>query len=121
MRRSVMLPLRLVSVLNVREHHMARARRTKRHRLAAALTLRAAYGSAERLTGRLIVTFTRIAPRPLDCGDNLEASCKALRDGVADWLGIDDSDPRVTWRCAQARGGPRQYAARIDIDEAGET
>ena len=27
---------------------------------------------------------------------------KATRDGVADWLGVDDGDKRLSWRYAQA-------------------
>ena len=49
------------------------------------------------------ITLTRIAPRTLD-DDNLAAGFKATRDRVADWLGVDDGDKRLTWRYAQERG-----------------
>jgi hypothetical protein len=112
--------MRLVNALNAREHYMVRARRTKQQRNTIWLMLRSAYGSADAVNPKmpLRVTITRIAPRALDRGDNLEASCKAVRDGVADWLGIDDRDPRVSWVCEQVKGGlPREYAVRVDIDE----
>ena len=44
-----------------------------------------------------VVQFTRISSKLLDVGDNLPASFKAHRDAVASWLGMDDSDPRITW------------------------
>lgn len=38
--------------------------------------------------------------RELD-SDNLQSSLKALRDAVAEWLGVDDRDKRVTWEYGQ--------------------
>lgn len=34
---------------------------------------------------------------------------------IADRLGVDDNDPRVTWCYCQQCGQPKQYAARIEI------
>ena len=62
----------------------------------------------------LTVTMTRIAPRELD-SDNLAISFKHVRDGIADWLGVNDNDKRVTWKYAQERGAPKHYAARVEI------
>jgi hypothetical protein len=74
------------------------------------------------LAGGVVVTLTRLAPsRGLD-DDNLAASLKAVRDGVADALGLaEDRDPRVTWRYAQANGRavlglPSGYGVRIEIE-----
>jgi len=65
------------------------------------------------------VRLTRVAPRPLD-DDNLQRALKAVRDGVADWLGVDDRDPRVRWFYAQAVDGrPRYQAARIEVVHVG--
>ena len=36
--------------------------------------------------------------------------------GFCDALGIDDRDPRVTWRYGQERGGAREYAVRITVE-----
>lgn len=36
--------------------------------------------------------------------------------GVADWLGIDDGDPRLTWQYAQRKSKPGNYAAEIVIE-----
>lgn len=63
----------------------------------------------------VIVTLTRIAPRPLD-GDNLQGSFKHIRDGVADALRLDDADSRITWSYAQERGKPKEYAVMIEIE-----
>lgn len=58
-----------------------------------------------------VVTITRVGPRQLD-DDNATASCKAVRDSVARWLGVDDRDERVTWRVVQELGA---YAVRIEV------
>lgn len=62
-----------------------------------------------------IVELTRVAPLAggtLD-GDNLQSAFKALRDGIAARLGIDDADSRVTWVYKQALG--KKYAAQVKI------
>ena len=108
------LPLRLVSVMNAREHWARRARRAADHRAATRMAL-AAHG-AWPLRLPLDVTITRIAPRVLD-GDNLQGAAKAVRDGIADALGVDDRDPRVRWIYGQRRGTPGQHAVELRIAE----
>jgi hypothetical protein len=70
----------------------------------------------------VVVTLTRIAPsNGLDPHDGLPSSMKGICDGVCDGLGIkNDRDERITWRFAQRRGRPREYAVEVRIDEAGE-
>ena len=68
---------------------------------------------------RCVVTITRIAPRALD-DDNLAASAKHVRDGIADAMGLDDRDPRVRWRYAQRSDGRGVYGVEIRIDEIQE-
>lgn len=63
----------------------------------------------------IYVLLCRIAPRALDPGGNLGASLKHVQDGVADWLGIDDRDPRIIWEYEQRRGAPRYYGVRVAI------
>ena len=46
---------------------------------------------------------TAIAPRKFDDGA-VEGSCKAVQDGIADALGIDDGDDRLEWRYDQRKG-----------------
>ena len=114
---SVVLPIRLVSVANIREHWAKRAKRTKEQRNLADLALRRM--THEVWNGRELrtfaVTITRIAPRGLD-GDNLQSACKGLRDGIADAMLVDDGDPRITWNYRQSSGRPKQYAVLIEIE-----
>lgn len=74
----------------------------------------AAWYAVERLSQEfpLAVIITRVAPRALD-SDNVHMSAKSVRDGIADALGVDDRDPRVTWTCDQERGAP---AVKIRIE-----
>lgn len=109
---SILLPIRVESVSNLREHWAARHRRAKAHRKAAMVV------PVHPLP--CVVTLTRIAPRALDSHDNLRSGFKALADGIAKRLGVDDADPRVEWRYAQRKGAPRQYAVVVQIMGAGE-
>lgn len=109
----VTIPLRLSNPLNSSHGHWAtKARPRKAQRLAAALALRT---KVIGVTLPVTVTVTRIAPRKLDAHDGLGAACKGVIDGVADALGVRDDDPRITWRLAQRRGGPWQYAVEIEV------
>ncbi len=81
-------------------HWRARYARSKLERDTAALMLRNAHSEAPGLPA--VVTMTRCAPHELD-DDNLASSFKSIRDGVADWLGINDRDQRVTWRVEQRK------------------
>jgi hypothetical protein len=122
----VTLPLRLVSEANARGHWSKGARRAADQRGTVRVRLNGEVrawlfqfvpGARFELRNevRLIVTITRIAPRELD-GDNLQRSCKAVRDGIADALGVDDRSPRVEWNYAQRKGGKGEYAVEIHID-----
>lgn len=110
---TVTLPIRAESVSNIREHWSKRASRAKLHRTTAWAELRAA-DKEPRLLGPLVVRLVRVAPRQLD-DDNLRGSLKAARDGVADWLGVPDNDPRVRWDYAQEKGKPKTYAVRVEV------
>ena len=107
----VVVPIRLASTPNLREHWAARAKRAREHKTATYYALRAA-GAPHALPCH--VTITRVAPRALD-GDNAVAGAKACRDGVALWLQCDDADPRITWAYAQRQGGVREYAAEVEM------
>jgi hypothetical protein len=112
----VLVPVRIESEANRREHWRRVAERKADHRLAARRTLMVANGHlGPAINLPCSVTLTRIAPRDLD-DDNLASGFKAFRDGVADWLGIDDGDKRLTWRYEQRRGKPKEYAAEVKIE-----
>ena len=110
-----MLPLHIVSEANQRGHWSKSASRKALHRNTARCIMqshaRPSHG------GPITITLTRIAPRQLD-DDNLASGFKSARDGVADWLGIDDGDKRLTWRYAQRRGAAGQYCADVVVEWA---
>ena len=91
--------LRLDVTANSRLHWAARAKRVKRQRAIVGLMLRA----VDRPALPCVVTITRRSPGTLD-DDNAVSSAKATRDAVAQWLGVDDRSPLVTWRVEQERG-----------------
>lgn len=115
----VTLPLRIISEANQRGSWHAGAKRAKEQRQVTAIATAGPWntvvrgrvgslewmrivGTPESVSAPLVVTLTRIAPRRLD-GDNLQRSLKAVRDGVADALGVDDGDERLEWRYEQRR------------------
>jgi hypothetical protein len=104
--QTIELPLRLVSVANVREHWAAKAKRAKAHRNAAI--------AVPRVDLPVLVTITRLGPRTLD-DDNLAGSAKALRDGIAARLNVDDGDTariRFQYRQEKSKG----YAVRVTLE-----
>ncbi len=109
----VVLPIKVVSVANLREHWSKRAARAKTHRSTASTMLRAA-GKAPALP--VTVLMTRIGAKTLDT-DNLSGGCKAARDGVADWLGVDDGDPCVTWKYAQTTVKSKEYGLIVEVSQ----
>lgn len=59
------------------------------------------------------VRLTRVGSKELD-DDNLRMSLKAVRDVVAEWLGLpDDKGPEVRWMYDQKSG--YTYGCRIEI------
>jgi hypothetical protein len=119
-------PIHIIPETNQREHWGAKARRVKKHRSAAMLITRAALGTLRRrfplvrddALSPAVVTLTRIIGyrgRPLDQGDNLPAAFKAIRDGIADALQVNDGDEtRVWWEYAPEERGT-DWAIRIRI------
>ena len=60
----------------------------------------------------LEITLTRVGIRKMD-SDNLSGSCKAIRDGIADALEIDDGDERLDWQYRQEVG--KVYCVKVEI------
>ena len=48
-------------------------------------------------------------------GETILAVAVGMRDGVADALGIDDGDERLTWHYAQDKAPRGHYAVRVEI------
>lgn len=92
----------LMRGLNNREHHRLRANRVAAEREATLAALAAGDWRGDPVSLRRLelgarVTLTRpYQVTPLD-SDNLSASCKAVRDGVAEFLGLDDASDRLHW------------------------
>ena len=105
--------LATVSETNVREHHMARYRRTKKQQKAVFAALMDYRGLLEMVGnevrdhgGRVRVILTRQAPRRLDDGDNANTSLKHVRDAVAEMLGTGDGvNSGVAWKYGEQRVG----------------
>jgi hypothetical protein len=104
------IPIRLMSEANRREHWAAKARRTKDQRAHVTLMLRTTIARIDPADVH-VVSITRVAPRMLD-DDNATRSAKAVRDAIAEWLGVNDGDRRILWRVSQERG---PYAVTIRI------
>ena len=111
-------PLKLVSEANCREHWSKKSRRAKLQRETAAACTRSELRAFHRqLVAPLVVTITRIGVRKLD-DDNLARSGKAIRDGIADALGIDDGSDAIKWQYSQRKGAPREYAVHVSIEDS---
>lgn len=113
------LPLKLRSRANeaiaTRRGRRGQAARTKAQRSAARMVFG---GLRLDIKVRTVVRLVRVSPRELD-GDNLEAALKAVRDGVADALKINDRDPRVEWLADWEPGKAHQHAVRIEVYREG--
>lgn len=102
------VPLTIESTANLREHWAEKAERAKKHRRALHLVVRAMLARTPDWQGLsagrcAVVRLVRVAPAELD-SDNLASALKGCRDGVADAMGINDRDPRVTFIADQERG-----------------
>lgn len=105
------IPVRTISEANGREHFRVKAKRAKEQRAMARMF---AGQWSPFPKPPLVITITRIGVRGLD-DDNLASSQKAVRDGIADALGIDDGDKRLSWRYEQRKGKPKEYAVEVEI------
>jgi hypothetical protein len=107
---TLLIPHRLPSAANERLHWRVKAKRTRAQRELVAIYI----GGKRPPALPVVVTLIRIAPRALD-GDNLQSAFKAMRDEVANWLGVPDNHPSIRWEYGQRRGGVGEYAVTISI------
>ena len=80
------LPIKTESEANKREHWAVKAKRAKAQR---ELAERICSNNPAEYSFPILVKLTRVGKRKLD-SDNLARSFKAIRDGIADSLGVDD-------------------------------
>ncbi len=113
----ITLPLKLPNPLNGSHQHWA-VKAKLRAKLRGAVLL-SVMQYRQRIRLPVVVTITRIAnSNGLDPHDGLPASCKPVVDAIAEAMGIDDREPRGTWRFDQRRG--RAFGCEIRITAAGE-
>lgn len=105
----IVIPVKTVSGMNAREHHMARSRRVKGDRTATSWALCQTAPPVPPCT----VKLTRLAPSNGLDSDNLQSSMKGVRDQIAEWIGIDDKSPLVTWQYEQLRA--RDYGVIVEV------
>jgi len=106
----ILIPIRTVSALNAREHWRARSRRVKAERYATYWAI----ATQRKPELPCTVRMTRVGPtNGLDEGDNLNSAFKGCRDQIAEWLGINDRDPRVKWECAQRRA--KEWGVEVEF------
>lgn len=105
------IPLKTVSLLNMREHFRVTAKRKADQRFVVS----AYFNGKQRPELPVVVTLTRVSPGTLDAHDNLPSAFKHVCDGLASWLGIDDADPRVTWRYQQQRCKRGQFGVIVEV------
>lgn len=114
----VALPFRVGSRANdhTSNHWRARAETSKAQRNGTRLALYSHRLHLQRYlsVGSLVVRVVRIAPRALDSHDNLGMALKAITDGVADLLDVDDRDESVTF-VPDGEIGP--WGARVEFYE----
>lgn len=118
------LPITLPKRSNARGHWAKHADHYKHQRTAGLWLFREVAGKEvvawfHGAPGRaLVVRIVREAPRLLD-DDGAVTAAKSLRDGIADALGIDDNDARVTWLVAQVKA--KTASVLVEVYALGET
>lgn len=106
----VLLPIRVVTEANRRDHWAARARRFKDQGAILTATLNGLV--VPELPVR--VTWTKLGGRKADF-DNLAGAFKGLTDLVAAYYGRDDGDESAfVWNYQQAPGGPHGVRLRLE-------
>jgi hypothetical protein len=116
------IPIRITNPLNgamgdSRLRLIMRSQQRAKHRRTVYVLTQAAIHSAGFSRASLVpavVHLTRIGAGTLD-GDGLQAAFKAVRDGVADALGVSDGGPFVRWEYDQRKGPRKFYAVEVLI------
>lgn len=108
----ILVPIRTAPGQNVREHWRVRAARVKAEREAVRWRL----CTAAKPATPLVVLLTRTAPSNGLDDDNVIGALKAIRDEIADWLGVDDKHRHIVrYEYAQRRG---EWGVEIEFQPA---
>lgn len=108
-----LIPVKTVAGLNAREHWRIRAARVSKERSTASMLT--PQGVVLPCTVRMI----RRSAGTLD-DDNLQGACKAIRDGIADKIGVADNDQRIVWEYAQEKCKRGEFGVKVLITGIGE-
>lgn len=96
-------PIETVSEANTHQYWARKAKRAKTQRAEAHYWCRIKFGLLNiPEDAKIHIQLVRLAPRELD-SDNLASAFKAIRDGIADWLKIDDGSKRLHWEYTQEK------------------
>ena len=99
---TIPIPIRTTTGLNFREHFAVRSKRVKRERQATRwFWLKA---KPPQFILPLRITLIRVSPGNGTDLDNVVGGLKGVRDQIAEQLGFDDGDDRITWRYGQLKG-----------------
>lgn len=109
-------PMKTVSGMNVREHHMARYKRQRAERKQIAGLL---FGK-ELPPLPVKITLVRSGVNLLDVGDNLPSAFKATRDEIAKFYGVDDGGSDIRWEYDQKKVDRYSVGVSINIVSLGE-
>lgn len=121
------IPVEVISEANAKgkqRHWAVKGRRVNGQRGMAYATCQKHLGYKPKdtpLPGSFTITLTRIMigrQRPYD-GDNLQNALKAVRDGIADYLGINDGSDRLEWRYGQEKGAGVRGWVRVEVENIG--
>ena len=113
-----LIPIKIISAANVREHWAVKSNRDKLQKETAAVYINRFLGL---ITLPCTIKFTRVSPRKLD-GDNLQYAFKAIRDKVCSMLipglapGRADDDDRITIVYDQTSEGVKINGFKITIE-----
>lgn len=133
------VPMRVINCTNAGEHNMVRSRRVKRTRQEFVSHCRARQGlpfvrffmppkPRTYAVARweppypppLVITMTRLSARRFD-DDGAVASMKPIRDQLAELLGVNDNDARITWVVKQESRRMPGVRVQIETPEGGAT
>jgi hypothetical protein len=118
MLRAITMPLHTLSENLYRGmNKFVKAEKTKTQRQTVKLLLRQLRAVPRVVNGqpnRYEVKFVRISAGELD-DDNLRGALKAIRDEVAEWIGLDDRDPLIVWKYDQEKAERGTAGVRVEV------
>lgn len=117
-RTVVSAQIELESEANKHEHWAAKSRRARTQKGIVKAELGCVIFDGKDDGGNYRIVLTRVKrkfQRNYD-GDNLQRAFKAVRDAVADALGIDDGSNRLEWLYRQAKGNCDRGYVTMEIE-----